>query len=250
MRFSRPKLSSSVFLFLWLVTIPILLIACQHTKEIERTPEEIVFGEESVLEMMNLVVRSAADTISQEARWSAMTTQLVPQEARSIVDAVENIPGTRRLLDTYIEHIHVAITSIAKEIPRFFEQEIQPNLTIEDPYDLIEGNNDAVTRLFASRISPSLEAWIVDQLEGYTGEDALNAWKALLRVYNTYVISQNNLKPNNLEDRKPIIEASPVQTVMVTLLREFIGAMTTQEALLRTMAPAYDDPRIMLFSSP
>lgn len=250
MEFSRPKLSSRVFLFLWLITIPIILIACQHTSEIERTPEEIAFGEESVLEMMSLVVRSAADTISQEARWNAMTTQLVPQEASSIVDAVDTIPGTRRLLDSYIEHIHVAITSIAKEIPRFFEQEIQPDLTIEDPYDLIEGNQDAVTRLFASRISPSLEAWIVDQLEGETGENALHAWDSLLRVYNTYVISQNNLKPNDLEVQVPVIEVSPVQTVMVTLLREFIGAMTTQEMLLRTMAPAYDDPRIMLFSSP
>lgn len=246
----RPRLSSRFFLFLLLVTIPIIFFSCQHTKEIERTPEEIAFGEESVLEMMNLVVRSAADTISQEARWSAMTTQLVPPEARSIVDALETIPGTRRLLDTYIGRIHVAITSIAKEIPRFFEQEIQPDLTIEDPYALIEGNDDAVTRLFASRISPSLESWIVDQLEGDTGEDAKKAWEALLRVYNTYVVSQNNLKQNDLEAQVPVIETSPVQSIMVTLLREFIGAMTTQEALLRTMAPAYDDPRIMLFSTP
>lgn len=237
-----------LFQTLLCLILPLLILGCSHTQEIERTPEELALGEEAVLEMMDLVVQAASDRIANAERWKSVTTQLVPVAASPIFDIVDSVPGARRLLDAYLLQTHVAIASIGTQIPTFFQEKIKPTERIEDPYAIIEGNNDSLTRYFASQLGSAFELWISEQLKLEDGMAMKKAWNALIKHYNTYVIAQNQLYPDDKDIQRQTLTAQPEQTIMVSLLREFIAAMTTQEALLRTMAPAYDDPLINLFS--
>lgn len=228
----------------------ISLLGCSSTEEIQRTPEEIAFGQEAVLEMMDLVIQAASDNIANAERWKSITTQLVPTAASEIFTIVDTVPGTRRLLDIYLLLTHEALASIGSQIPRFFQTELKGDGDIEDPYAIIEGNDDSITRHFAARLAPALEAWIVQHLTQEDGKDVVKAWNTLQKHYNTYAKASNQL--DNREGDVPLqyIDVQVEQTIMVSFLREFITAMTTQEALLRTMAPAYDDPLINVFSKP
>jgi hypothetical protein len=228
----------------------ISLTGCRSTQEIQRTPEEVEFGKESVLEMMDLVVLAASDTIANTERWKSVTAQLVPTAASGIFTIIDTIPGTQRLMDTYLLRTYEAMASMGSQIPRFFREELKPTIEIKDPFAIIEGNNDAITRHFASHLAPRLESWIVQRLSQEDGIAVVGAWDALLLHYNTYVKAQNQLNKKQEDLQLQTIDVTIEQTVMISFLREFIAAMTTQEALLRTMAPAYDDPRITIFSTP
>jgi hypothetical protein len=69
----------------------------------------------------------------------------------------------------------------------------------------------------------------------------------LLETYHTYVIAQQQVKP---ETELPKITEPFYRMVSISMIRAFISAMSAQESLIRTMAPAYDDPRIALFATP
>ena len=198
---------------------------------------------------MNLIVQSASENVGNVERWKTSNAQIVPAEATVILEADELIPGNRRLLHAYYDEIYTAISIIGSRIPLFFQEYRASSLDIDDPYMIIEGGNDAVTRYFAATVSLSLEMWIEEQLRSEVGEKALSAWKRVVRNYNTYVLAQNQLLPADSSALLSIVDVSVDQTVVIALIRAFIADMTTQEALLRTMAPAYDDARILLFSS-
>ena len=75
------------------------------------------------------------------------------------------------------------------------------------------------------------------------------AWNQLVLVYNTYVRAQNQIPSRSEEPPLFEIETSCERTIIISMIRHLITTMTAQEALVRTMAPAYEDPRITLFAT-
>lgn len=241
--------SSQIKKMLIVSCVVLLFIGCRTQQDIIRTPEEIAFGEEAVKEMMALVVVAASDSFFEGGQWNTISTEVVPVQAGNVIALRNKIPGMKRLLDTYLKETQITISALAKQIPEFISEQISPDLSFSDPYAIIEGENDAITRYFAATVSDSVEKWIESQLEGDIGKEVSLAWEKLISTYNTYAKSQNLLNQQNDDAPIPIIDVSFNRTVTIAILRNLIGAMTTQEALLRTMAPAYEDPRITLFSS-
>ena len=241
----RPPIRS----ILLAVVLCLTLIGCQTSPIVQRTDEELAFANEAVVEMMALIVASASDSFLDAGLWTVSTANLVPQEADRMIRLMNEIPGTRRLLDSYLQEASTSIVTIAQSIPQFMEREVRPTLVIEDPYAIVEGDGDAVTRLFASEVSAHLEAWIEKELSGESGRSALAAWEVLTQNYNIHVKGNNQLNREKEVPIIPLIEVSPVRSITIAMIRHLITNMTTQEALVRTMAPAYEDPRIILFSA-
>lgn len=231
------------------VVLCLTLIGCQSSPIVQRTDDELAFASEAVLEMMALIVASASDSFRDADQWTVSTSNLVPREADRMIRLMEEIPGIRRLLDSYLQEASTSTTTLAQKIPQFMESEVRPTLVINEPYAIIEGESDAVTRLFASEVSAQLETWIEEELSGELGRSTLAAWEALTHTYNTHAKGNNLLNQDKDIPIIPLIEVSSVRTITIAMIRHLITNMTTQEALVRTMAPAYEDPRIMLFSA-
>ena len=235
--------------YLIIAGLAILMISGCRTQEIVvRTPEEIVFARLAVVEMMEVTTKAAADNFQQNGTWNGSFAELVPPQAAEILPSMETIPGIRRLMDNYLTGMNSAIASIARDIPQYLQDEVFPDLEIADPFRLIEGQNDAVTRYFATTVSGDLEKWIESRLTGEQGSQAVLAWDTMVRTYNTYAKSQNLLHAGDPDLEWVLLDADPIRTVLVSMLRALLSVMTSQEALVRTMAPAYDNPLITIYA--
>ena len=224
------------------------LSGCRTQEIIVRSPEEIAFARLAVVEMMEVTAKAAVDNFQQGGTWDGSFAELVPPQAAELLPSMETVPGIRRLLDTYLVAMNSTVASISKDIPQYLEGEVFPDLAIGDPFGLIEGQDDAVTRYFATNVSKNLEEWIESRLTGEQGSQALLAWDALVRTYNTYAKSQNLLYAGNPDLEWILLDTDPVRTVLVSMLRELLSVRTAQEALVRTMAPAYDNPLITIYA--
>lgn len=220
-----------------------LCLSCASTPIVTHTPEEVLIAQQAVIKVMNIIATAGAESF--ETQWKALAANSMPDDSVAILANIDVIPGLRMQLDNYFQAIQRDVASIANQIPTFLTQEIFLNLSIADPFSLIKGNKDSLTRYFASQVSSDLEAWITLQLsaEELSG---MKAWKELVRSYNMYTQSRNLLHPDST---KPLITSNPVHILTVTMLRQLLEVMKTQEALLRSMAPAYEDPLIALFGS-
>jgi len=229
--------------------LAILIISgCRTQEVVVRTPEEIAFARLAVVEMMEVTAKAAVDNFQKDGTWNGSFAELVPPQAAEILPSMETVPGIRRLMDTYLVGMNSAVASISKDIPQYLKDEVFPDLEIGDPFGLIEGQDDAVTRYFATKVSKNLEEWIGSRLNGEQGAQAVRAWNTMVRTYNTYAKSQNLLYAGNPDLEWVLLDADPIRTVLVSMLRELLSVMTTQEALVRTMAPAYDNPLITIYA--
>lgn len=220
--------------------------SCASTPVVTHTPEEISAAQQAVIKVMEITTLAGAESFG--TNWETSAIHIIPSDAGEILANIESIPGLRMQLEAYVGSIQSDTAQIVAQLPAFLVEEVFPSLSIEDPFSLIKGNSDAITRFFASQVSPLLEDWIAQQLneEGLKG---IKTWSELVRTYNMYTQAHNILNKNSNKPPAQLITADPVHVVTVTIIRHFLDVMRAQEALLRSMAPAYDDPLIALFSS-
>ena len=152
-------------------TLPVLLFVviftffgCQSTQVIERTEEQILFAREAVGELLLLVLSSASDSFRTEGPWVGSSAELIPPEAFMLVGARDTIPGINQLLNRYLNEANMAVSQIAEDLPQFTDLNQMVNTILEDPFQIVEGQPDAVTRFFATNLSGTLEQWLSDQL--------------------------------------------------------------------------------------
>jgi hypothetical protein len=226
----------------------LLLVSCRSAPTTtQRTAEEVTFGEEAVKQMLVLIGTGASTTLYDEGRWDGGNAELLPPDADHLIRQQEQIPGITRLLELYRNEANLAVATVAREIPQYLESQLLDQLDISDPYAIIEGEADAATRFFSSTAASDLEQFLVERLQGDAGDEAAAAWNMLLETYHTYVIAQQQVKE---ETELAKITEPFYRMVSISMIRTFISAMSAQESLIRTMAPAYDDPRIALFATP
>lgn len=225
-----------------------ILIGCRSSAPVPKTAEELEFGRLAVREMMELTATASAGNIARADGWRGNTGDLVPDQASPILQRAEDIPGIPLLLKRYVERMNEAVVSICSRLPAYLSTELLPRLAIVDPYALIEGDEDAVTRFFATHASLDIEQWIDSQLRSEFGAQALSAWAAVQRTYNTFNRSQAQIRPGYDGFDGVELDIDPVRTVVISILRQLLADMRSQEALVRTMAPAYDNQLITLFT--
>ncbi|MDD3822976.1 MAG: DUF4197 family protein [Sphaerochaetaceae bacterium] len=227
-----------------------LVLSCRSTDPIAKTPEEIAFAREAVLVMMEETLVAASGNISRPGGWTGTTADLVPSQAAVIVQRAQSVPGIPRLLSRYLGQMNEAVVRSVELLPEYLQKTVFPSLAIPDPFSLIEGEDDAVTRYFASIVYPTVETWLESRLRGEEGKFALESWRELLRTYHTYNRSQFLMRGTESMFDGVEVNIDPIRSVVVTVLRLLLEDMRTQEALVRTMAPAYDNPLITLYVRP
>jgi hypothetical protein len=66
----------------------------------------------------------------------------------------------------------------------------------------------------------------------------------MVRTYNNYLLGKGRLS----KEEVTLLEGGPTLEITVALIRHLIEEMSRQEALIRSLAPTYEDPLILLFS--
>ncbi|MFA5514265.1 MAG: hypothetical protein WDA17_05050 [Sphaerochaetaceae bacterium] len=229
-----------VFTVVYLLTV----FSCVTTNSVEKSELEVVNGKLALIEMIRSSSATASSLLAQQQKWSAFSQELLTEQSLVILNYLDEIPGIKRQLENYYLAINIFIEEVAANLPAYIENNILPNLFISDPFILIEGSEDAVTRFFASQSSPLFEKWIREQFQLAKGNEALNAYKRVEQTFNTYIKSESVIwaKENPKE-----ITGDIIYPVTVSLLRQFIRDMSEQEALLRALAPASESSWSSLF---
>lgn len=232
---------------LLIIILPILLLlSCRSTNQIIRSEEEIAFAKEAVIEMVLRSSSAAGGNLSRTGGWKGSFATFVPHQVSHYFEKEVSIPGLSTLLERYLEEMNRTIFSISPQLFPFIAQEVLPTIEIEDPFSLIENSDNEVTLYFASVATPLIERWITAQLESEAGEAPLATWREMMRLIATYNRSMAYFE-NRGESDAFDENLGPIESVVVATLRQFFSDMMNQEALIRTMAPSYDNPLLSLY---
>ncbi len=227
--------------FVPLLLIVIVLSACSSTKEVLPSPQEILNAQQAVVLMLEMNVESATESFI--SLWNPTVTDLIPETFSQLLALQDEVPGLKYYIDGYVQAIKGDVREMVKEIPGFLEKELLPSINIEEPFSLIRGSSDAITRFFASHYSEELESWLTRLIE-QKSHKGLKAWDTLIRHYNIYVEGVGRLT----QEEAVLLEGNPSQTITITIIRQLIESMKAQEALVRSLAPTYDESLLLLFS--
>lgn len=225
-----------------------LIAGCHSSAPVPKTAEELAIARLAVLEMIERTTVAASDNITRDEGWRGTVAELVPPEAAPLVERIGDVPGLPRLMDKYLDQMNKAIGTIMEEFSEYIRKSVLPSLDVPDPFTLIEGQEDAVTRFFAASDLTTIEQWLTQNLGGAAGTEAMRAWQQLQRTYNTYSLAHVGMRGDSSGFAAHELDVDPTRALVVTLIRQLFADMRTQEALVRAMAPAYDDPLIILFA--
>lgn len=224
----------------FLLLVVASLIGCTTTGELTYSDEDLALGEEAVVKVAQMVLISAVESLP--AQFVLTPVNALPTNFEPLLVAQNEVPGLKRLLEEYLEAMREDVLEIVEKIPHQFEVMLLYKMKVENPYTLIKGNNDAVTRYFASNYSLESERWLTEQING--GQRGIAAWNKLVRTYNNYLQGKGRLTKSEVA----LLEGNPTQEITIAIIRHLVEAMARQEALIRSLAPTYEDPLILLFS--
>jgi len=156
----------------------------------------------------------------------------------------QNIPGVNYLFHLFTLHINDSWEALSGAVRSFIEQSIDNELTISHPYLIIQGEVDAVTTLIDSTIRSKLTTFVATSLKENYAQQASEVWTHLQHIVDIYQRSHAYLLHQEYE---PQVVDSPFLLISEQYVNLLFLEMAKQEALIRTMAPAYDDSLITLF---
>ncbi len=223
-----------------ILLVVVALMGCTTTKELTYGDEDIALGKEAVIKMAQMLIDSAVESFS--AQFILTPINAMPTKFEPLLMAQNEVPGLRGLLEGYLEAMRSDVVEIVKEIPDNFGTEVMRQMDIGEPYTLIKGNNDAVTRYLASFYANETEEWLTHEIQ--KKEKGIAAWNKLIRTYNNFLLGKGRLT----KEEVTLLDGSPTLEITVALIRHLIEEMSRQEALIRSLAPTYEDPLILLFS--
>ncbi|NLA92495.1 MAG: hypothetical protein GX842_03510 [Spirochaetales bacterium] len=226
--------------FVFILLVVVTLLGCTTTGELTYSDEDLALGKEAVIKMAETLLLSAVESFS--AQFVLTPVNALPATFEPLLRAQNEVPGLRGLLEGYLEAMRTDVVEIVREIPDHFGVNVMSQMDIKDPYALIKGNNDAVTRFFASFYAHETEQWL--PLEIQKREGGIGAWNKMVRTYNNYLLGKGRLS----KEEVTLLEGGPTLEITVALIRHLIEEMSRQEALIRSLAPTYEDPLILLFS--
>lgn len=239
-------MGKNVLLIIFLVSLFGATFSCSTTAIVSKSEAEIASGRLAVTEMIRSTSDTAATLLSQQQKWEAFSQELLSQESTVILNYLDQIPGIKRQLENYYTAINAFIEQISLQLSSFIEENILFNFYIDNPFTLIEGSEDAVTRYFASNYSYMVENWIKNEFQTELAQKALGEWAKVEQSFNIYMKSRSFIFKDKEYTK---LEADIPYVVTITLLRQFIRDMSEHEALLRALAPASENSWSLLFAA-
>ncbi|MGI6433614.1 MAG: hypothetical protein ACOXZ4_07270 [Sphaerochaetaceae bacterium] len=216
-------------------------LGCTTTTAVVHSSQEIDFARQAVLELI-------AQSVQSPPVFELAFGELVPSEASLSLQRFDQVPGLRYLVDRYTVLMNQVVQQVSAQLPQFIKSEVLSDLEIEDPFSIVEGPLDSTTRFFAAQASLVIEQWATEHITSAAQPEALNVWDQLVDLIITFDRAYPFLY-NEADPPVPFaLSADPVKTAVVSLLRHLFANMSKQEALLRSMAPAYDNPLITFWA--
>lgn len=140
---------------------------------------------DALKEALNQGVGKAVTSLSADNGYYGSPYKiLLPEEARTVVGKVSNLPGFNNLEQDLTERINRAAETAAKKAGPIFVDAIR-GLTIQDAMNLLMGNQDAATRYLESNTSAALTSEFLPVIR--TALDEVNAnelWAKATTAYN------------------------------------------------------------------
>jgi hypothetical protein len=223
----------------------ILLIGCRSTTVIEKTPQEVMVAREAVLQMVQLTSKTASANLTAKGVVDLKVGDVLSNSSLVFLNFIDEIPFFKRDLEDYLVQINTTISKIGNELSFFIENNLLSEFAISDPFLLIEGDQTAISRHFASFATNPIERWLLAKLE--EDKKLFKMWETLERTFNTYIFSHAKMWPNEAKYKVQLVDEEPKNVIVVTVLRQFFTDMRSEEQLLRAMAPTYDDELFKLF---
>jgi len=153
------------------------------------TEEEVVEGLKSALTVgtdTSVTVLSAVDGYLGDD----LVKIILPDEASVIVTNISKVPGGNLLIEKTIEAINRSAEDAAPEAKNIFVSAIT-NITIEDGFAILNGENDAATMYLQSNTSTELTAAFEPKISTSLNKklvgniSAESAYADLIKAYNT-----------------------------------------------------------------
>ena len=171
------------------------------------TNQEVIDG---LKQALTIGSRSAATGLSETDGYyrDEMVRILLPPEAQIITDNLSLLPGGAKLLEDVLLSINRAAEDAAKDAAPVFASAVR-NMTIQDGFAILRGENNAATEylrsatwnelygLYQPKIRSSLDKPIIGNISAFESWNTLTGqWN---RVANSAVGRMSDLTPVNVE---------------------------------------------------
>ncbi len=227
--------------FTAVILLSIIIAGCAELRQIAEqldsprplTNQEVIDG---LKQALTIGADSAASGLSATDGYyrDQAVRILLPPEAQVITENLSLIPGGKKLIDDVILRINRAAEDAAKEAAPVFAAAVR-NMTIQDGFAILRGENDAATQylrsatwnelygLYQPRIKNSIDRPIAGNIS--TGE----SWDVLTgqwnRIANSAMGRMSDLKPVDVELDRYLTERA---------LDGLFLKLAEQEELIRT----------------
>ncbi|MCB0733701.1 MAG: DUF4197 domain-containing protein [Flavobacteriales bacterium] len=179
--------------YLLLISLSLFTVSCDEVTQIiednELTEAEVVEGLKMALTVgtdTSVTTLAAVDGYLGDE----LVKILLPEEAAVIVTNIAKVPGGNLLIDKTIQAINRSAEDAAPEAKSIFVNAIT-NITIEDGFAILKGENDAATTYLktntesqlSAAFSPKISASLNKKLVGNISAES--AYSDLISAYNT-----------------------------------------------------------------
>lgn len=179
--------------YLLLISLSLFTVSCD---EVTQIIEDNGLTEAEVVEGLKMALTVGTDTsVTTLAAVDGylgdeLVKILLPEEAAVIVTNIAKVPGGNLLIDKTIQAINRSAEDAAPEAKSIFVNAIT-NITIEDGFAILKGENDAATTYLktntesqlSAAFSPKISASLNKKLVGNISAES--AYSDLISAYNT-----------------------------------------------------------------
>jgi len=159
------------------------------TGDAEPTSEEVGSG---LKQALNRGVDEAVSFLSQEdGYYESVYKILLPEEAQKVTEKLRNVPGFSNVEQDLIERLNRAAELAADEAKPIFVNAIK-QMTFQDAFDILRGQDDAVTRYLErttyDQLYEKFNPVIVQSLDEV---NARSYWRDAVTAYNKIPFTQD-----------------------------------------------------------
>ncbi len=171
----------------FLTALTFVLVACTP-KDITDllgnavTTEEVGLG---LKEALTIGISTGSELLSQkDGYYKSIYKILLPPEAQKVANTLANVPGFSNLEEVIVQKLNRAAELAAKDAKPIFVTAIR-QMTIQDAWNILKGENDAATTFLRNGTEPQLYSKFQPVVLNSLNEvNAVKYWEDAVNVYN------------------------------------------------------------------
>ncbi len=234
-----PLLIRHILLFPLLL---LLLSSCQTPQAVEEyTESEIDLARQGVREIAILSARNAVSSLPSHIE-TLSEEDLLDEELLRVITQYRDTAGVEKRMDGLLQALRYSLTRFVLENYEEVDSLIVLG-ELNDPYALIQGDSDAVTRMLSTRFFPVVSDSVTEHLS--SDEQVARATESLFSILNS--IRRIDAFRDGRPSPQPIDEISYSRAIN-SILERLAQEMGKEEGIIRSLAIDYESPAIRVFA--